>query len=207
MQGALHDSPRHRPPTHHADPIACSRNLQYKSKAEELKKRKAAAVAARYGTDAAKPLPRSVVAESHEGYVEYAADGSVKGSKGARKAAGSARKSRYDEDVFPGNHTSVWGSYWRGGEWGYACCHSLQPAAYCTGAAGRDAAHAIADSMQERVKALGEREQLIAPGKAEKVCTLPCYFLRTVLLTIFVSLSFFLFSPPFRTPRTRPRRP
>ncbi len=46
-------------------------------------------------------------------------------------------KSRYEEDVFHGNHTSVWGSFWSHGQWGYKCCHSKLKQSYCTGAAGK----------------------------------------------------------------------
>ena len=42
-------------------------------------------------------------------------------------------KSRYAEDVYPGNHSSVWGSYWDAGRWGYKCCHSFIKQSYCTG--------------------------------------------------------------------------
>ena len=35
---------------------------------------------------------------------------------------------------------SVWGSYWKDGQWGYQCCHSLIKESYCTGSAGREAA-------------------------------------------------------------------
>lgn len=46
-------------------------------------------------------------------------------------------KSKYEEDVVINNHTSVWGSYWSEGHWGYACCHSLIKLSYCTGESGR----------------------------------------------------------------------
>lgn len=50
-------------------------------------------------------------------------------------------KSKYQEDAFPANHTSVWGSYFdrRSMRWGFACCHSLTLKAYCTGEDGRAA--------------------------------------------------------------------
>ncbi len=49
--------------------------------------------------------------------------------------------SRYVEDVFPGNHTSVWGSYMdlKSMRWGFSCCHSLIRGSYCTGSAGQEA--------------------------------------------------------------------
>ena len=46
-------------------------------------------------------------------------------------------KSKYEEDVLINNHSSVWGSYWSEGQWGYACCHSLVKLSYCTGEAGK----------------------------------------------------------------------
>jgi len=33
---------------------------------------------------------------------------------------------------------SVWGSYWKGSSWGYACCHSFVKQSYCTGEAGKE---------------------------------------------------------------------
>merc|ERR1712154_265859 len=47
-------------------------------------------------------------------------------------------RSRYPEDVHPGNHTSVWGSFWHEGKWGYKCCYAFLKQAYCTGATGRE---------------------------------------------------------------------
>merc|ERR1711892_637380 len=64
-----------------------------------------------------------------ENYVEYSRTGQViKGQERAKV------KSRYEEDVFPGNHSAVWGSYWEGGQWGFACCQSLIKGSYCIGA-------------------------------------------------------------------------
>ena len=38
------------------------------------------------------------------------------------------------------NHTAVWGSHWRDGAWGYACCHQFVKNSYCIGDAGSKAA-------------------------------------------------------------------
>lgn len=46
-------------------------------------------------------------------------------------------RSKYPEDVFPGNHSSVFGSWWRDGKWGYRCCHSFAKNSYCTGEEGK----------------------------------------------------------------------
>lgn len=43
-------------------------------------------------------------------------------------------RSRYEEDVYINNHTSVWGSFWKDGMWGYGCCHQFVKNSYCTGA-------------------------------------------------------------------------
>lgn len=45
----------------------------------------------------------------------------------------SIPRSKYPEDVYLNNHTSVWGSYFQGGRWGFACCHQLHKQAFCTG--------------------------------------------------------------------------
>lgn len=61
----------------------------------------------------------------------YSASGKV--IKGQERATA---KSKYEEDVYIGNHTQVWGSYWENGNWGFGCCRQLSKNAYCTGAAG-----------------------------------------------------------------------
>lgn len=47
--------------------------------------------------------------------------------------------SRYDEDIHPGNHTSIWGSYYdkKQGKWGYGCCHCIIKNGYCVGEKGK----------------------------------------------------------------------
>ncbi len=42
------------------------------------------------------------------------------------------------------NHTSVWGSWYNRntGHWGFACCHSIMHASYCTGTTGIEASKA-----------------------------------------------------------------
>ena len=56
--------------------------------------------------------------------------------RGEEKSA----RSRYEEDALIGNHTAVWGSFWRDGAWGYACCHQFVKNSYCIGDAGGRAA-------------------------------------------------------------------
>lgn len=71
------------------------------------------------------------------------------------------------------NHTTVWGSYWEDGRWGFACCHQLVKNAYCTGQAGIDArksseAHAAADKPSFAAK----REEAIKEAEKPKEKTL-----------------------------------
>lgn len=73
---------------------------------------------------------RDMITES-DCFVEYDDDGTIKG------APKMAARSKYQEDVFTNNHTSVWGSWWKDFEWGYACCHSTMKNSYCTGEQGR----------------------------------------------------------------------
>jgi hypothetical protein len=49
------------------------------------------------------------------------------------KGIETVMRSRYEEDVHPQNHTSVWGSYWSAGSWGYACCKSCIKNSMCLG--------------------------------------------------------------------------
>lgn len=75
--------------------------------------------------------PKQLLLAQTEDYVEYSRHGTViKGQEKARV------KSRYEEDVYTSNHTSVWGSYWKDFKWGFQCCHSSIKESYCTGEAG-----------------------------------------------------------------------
>lgn len=78
------------------------------------------------------PLKDTLVTES-ERYIEYDADGGVKGAPKVKP------RSKYAEDVYIQNHTTVWGSWWSNFVWGYACCQSTVKNSYCTGQAGIEA--------------------------------------------------------------------
>ncbi|XP_048746628.1 pre-mRNA-splicing factor SLU7-like [Ostrea edulis] len=78
--------------------------------------------------------PKQLLLAQTEDYVEYSRHGSV--IKGNEKPV---VRSKYEEDVYINNHTSVWGSYWKHGRWGYKCCHNLVKESYCTGVAGIEA--------------------------------------------------------------------
>ncbi|XP_069168447.1 pre-mRNA-splicing factor Slu7-like [Procambarus clarkii] len=81
------------------------------------------------------PFPnRKLLISQTENYVEYSRNGEI-----IQRAEKQTVRSKYEEDVYPGNHTSVWGSYWQDGIWGYNCCHSFVKKSYCTGEAGKQA--------------------------------------------------------------------
>lgn len=61
----------------------------------------------------------------------------------------SVPKSKYEEDVYINNHTSVWGSWWKDHQWGYRCCQQTVKNSYCSGVAGIEAA---ADLMRTNIE-------------------------------------------------------
>ena len=64
--------------------------------------------------------PKALLLAQTEEYIEYSRSGKI--IKGQEK---QKIRSRYEEDVLTNNHTAIWGSYWRSGQWGYKCCHSF----------------------------------------------------------------------------------
>lgn len=63
----------------------------------------------------------------------------------------SLPRSKYEEDVYINNHTTVWGSWWKDHQWGYKCCKQTIRNSYCTGAAGIEAAEASAGLMKANI--------------------------------------------------------
>jgi len=80
--------------------------------------------------------------------------GAAAGAGAGAAGGGGARRPKYAEDVHPGNHSSVFGSWFdrAAKAWGYACCHDTNANAYCAGAAGR-AARADAAGFAARAAA------------------------------------------------------
>uniref|UniRef100_A0A914HFN9 Pre-mRNA-splicing factor SLU7 n=1 Tax=Globodera rostochiensis TaxID=31243 RepID=A0A914HFN9_GLORO len=76
-------------------------------------------------------LPRELMLAQTEKYVEYNRKGKV--IKGGDRPT---VRSRYVENISANNHSTVWGSYWRDGRWGYACCHQFLQGSYCIGEQG-----------------------------------------------------------------------
>lgn len=136
---------------------------QFAEKKKILEDSKKNALLAKYGDgNAAKPLDPRLRLGQTEAYVEYNREGRV--IKGA--VAVVVARTKYDEDVYSNNHTSVWGSYYNRARavWGYHCCHSCLRNSYCTGAKGRQANDA---ANSEAMDAFQARKMLDAnPKKA-----------------------------------------
>lgn len=107
---------------------------QYGKKKEDHDTKLKSGIVDKYGgAEHLKEPPASVFNSESEHYVEYSREGKV--VKGQEKAIA---RSRYVEDIHPQNHTSVWGSHWQDGVWGYACCWSNVRSSYCVGAKGKE---------------------------------------------------------------------
>jgi len=116
---------------------------QFREKKSKLAEQTRSSILDTYGDASVKqPAPEGLLLGQTEAYSEYDRAGRL--LRGAERAA---QKSRYEEDVLDQNHTHVWGSFWSGGRWGYACCRSHQKGSYCTGAKGIAAAAAAGDLM------------------------------------------------------------
>lgn len=121
--------------------------LEKKKALEDMRKKN---IEEKYGNSSSVSLDPRLRLGQTEAYVEYDRNGRV--IKGATVSV-EAYKTKYEEDVFINNHTSVWGSYYNRNRrsWGYACCHSLLRNSYCTGLVGReanDAANGNSQSME-----------------------------------------------------------
>lgn len=106
-----------------------------REEAEQKRLEREKALREKYGDDATHTMPaalQSMAVTESEQFVEYDEHGLVKGAKGAAK-------SKYVEDVYINNHTSVWGSWWSNFQWGFECCHSTIKNSYCTGEDGKKA--------------------------------------------------------------------
>ncbi|OAD59876.1 Pre-mRNA-splicing factor SLU7 [Eufriesea mexicana] len=112
---------------------------EYDKKRDELKDKARESIINRYGGEEhLDTLPPSLLLAQTEQYVEYSRYGKI--IKGQDR---QVIRSKYEEDVYPNNHTSVWGSYWQAGKWGYKCCHSFIKNSYCTGNAGKKVTEAV----------------------------------------------------------------
>lgn len=107
---------------------------EYEKKRDEIKSEVKNSVLERYGGEEhLEAPPKALLLAQTEEYIEYSRYGKV--IKGQEKPI---IRSRYEEDVYLNNHTTVWGSYWKNGRWGFKCCHSFIKNSYCVGEAGKE---------------------------------------------------------------------
>jgi len=108
---------------------------EYQSKKDVYKDLEKDTIFDKYGgSEHLEAPPKSLLLAQTEEYVVYNRLGKVIEGQEKRHV-----KSKYIEDEYIQNHTSVWGSFWSNGKWGYRCCHSLVKQSYCTGDAGKNA--------------------------------------------------------------------
>ncbi|KAF5489802.1 Pre-mRNA-splicing factor SLU7 [Colletotrichum siamense] len=120
-----------------------------------------------YGDTSQYTMPeemKNLITESEQ-YVEYDESGLIKG------APKVIAKSKYPEDVYIHNHTSIWGSWWSNFQWGYACCHSVVKNSYCTGEEGKQAWEA--SERQRTGLALAAQEEAPEAPKEEDKQEIP----------------------------------
>ncbi|KAI9029388.1 pre-mRNA-splicing factor SLU7 [Hyaloraphidium curvatum] len=137
---------------------------EYQKKKEKMKDTVKDSILETYGgAEHLQAPPKELLLAQTENYVEYSRTGRlVKGQEKAKV------KSRYEEDVYINNHTSVWGSFWRDGKWGYACCHGFTKNSYCTGEAGKEAAKAAtiqANGTSKRTTLVDQHLEALQSGK------------------------------------------
>ncbi|KAL6446086.1 hypothetical protein ACFW04_001026 [Cataglyphis niger] len=120
---------------------------EYDKKRDELKDKARDSIIERYGGEEhLKTLPKPLLLAQTEHYVEYSRYGKI--IKGQDR---QVIRSKYEEDIYPNNHMSVWGSYWQDGKWGYKCCNSFIKNSYCTGESGKRAVEATNDLTLNKI--------------------------------------------------------
>jgi hypothetical protein len=108
----------------------------------------------------------------------------------------SLPKSKYEEDVFINNHTTVWGSWWKDHQWGYKCCKQTIKNSYCTGLAGIEAAEASADLMKANMARKEAAEGIFREKKSVYLCVvgnLQGVFERKIVFSILNQHNLFSF--------------
>ncbi|CAJ1328135.1 unnamed protein product [Effrenium voratum] len=125
----------------------------YKNRATDLKEKQQKELMDKYGGEEHMEVPRELIFSQNENYVEYSRDGRV--LKGSERAL---TKSKYEEDVLIGNHSSTWGSWFDSatGRWGFKCCHQCMKNAYCVPVTPGGALEAGAPAEVEDVDEEGE---------------------------------------------------
>ncbi|EFN89099.1 pre-mRNA-splicing factor Slu7 [Harpegnathos saltator] len=127
---------------------------EYDKKRDELKDKARDSIIERYGGEVhLEAPPKTLLLAQTEHYVEYSRYGKI--VKGQDR---HIIRSKYEEDIYPNNHMSVWGSYWQDGKWGYQCCYSFIKNSYCTGESGKKSVEAMAN-IQNKIFAKSDTEE------------------------------------------------
>jgi len=124
---------------------------EYKGKKEVLTQEQKEAILSKYGGREHLEPPKELLVAQTDTFVTYNLDGTI--ARGQEKLI--VPRSKYDEDVFLNNHTSVWGSYWENGQWGYACCRQSVKNSYCIGKTGIE----IQQERQQQTETAQEESQ------------------------------------------------
>ncbi|CAJ1976433.1 unnamed protein product [Sphenostylis stenocarpa] len=115
---------------------------------EKLKSQPRKAIMEKYGNAAAQEeLSKELLLGQTERQTEYDRAGRI-----INGLETSLPNSKYEEDVYINNHTSVWGSRWKDHQWGYKCCKQTIRNSYCTGTAGIEGAEAVANLMKTNIE-------------------------------------------------------
>ncbi|KAL0390915.1 UNVERIFIED_CONTAM: Pre-splicing factor SLU7 [Sesamum calycinum] len=139
----------------------------FKINKEKLKSQTKDTIMEKYGNAATEEvLPRELLLGQSEREVEYDRAGRI-----IRGQETALPKSKYEEDVYINNHTSVWGSWWKDHQWGYKCCQQTVRNSYCTGAAGIEAAEAAADLMKANIARKEATEEAPAAAEEKRLAT------------------------------------
>jgi pre-mRNA-processing factor SLU7 len=134
----------------------------FKNRSQNLKETQQKELLDKYGGEEHMEAPREIIDAQNDNYVEYSRDGRV--IKGRERAY---EKSKYEEDVMVGNHTSVWGSYFdvTTMRFGYKCCKQCLKSSYCIPQKKQDT---LADVPGESAAAAeGEDEIVEVAGQIE----------------------------------------
>ncbi|EAS01139.2 Pre-mRNA-splicing factor SLU7 (macronuclear) [Tetrahymena thermophila SB210] len=103
---------------------------EMKNKESTLRDKNMQKVFVQYGGEEHFEGDMDLILGQTEKYAEYAPDGT-------QLDIYNHKRSKYAEDIYINNHTSVWGSWFNDYlGWGYACCHSNTKSSTCQGEKG-----------------------------------------------------------------------
>ena len=121
-----------------ANPTASAlAHKKYQAEVTSKKEQQQSYLLSKYGESEAKEAPKRPLAVASSAYTTYdPATGREIDQSTGKVMLRDIPRSRYAEDVYPGNHSSVFGSWWRDRKWGFRCCHSFVKNSYCTGEEG-----------------------------------------------------------------------